>query len=61
MNRRTLSRLTLSRETLTLLGEESLTPIRGGDSGGGCTVLTTCSPDCCPSDHGCPTTLEQAR
>lgn len=42
-------KLTLHRETLQILPEDGLKPAQGGGSGGGCTVLTTCSPDCCPS------------
>lgn len=49
MHKKKRRKLTLHRETLHVLPENDLKPAQGGESGGGCTVFTTCSPGCCPS------------
>ena len=46
MNKRTLSLDKLAVETFDA-GDSPDIRVTGGSSGGGCTVLTTCSPECC--------------
>ncbi len=52
MDKRRNRKLKLHRETLQWVGDPNLRAVAGGYSGGACTVLTTCSPDCCPPDTG---------
>lgn len=44
----TRPKLVLRRETLEKIAERRLSPVAGGESGGACTVYTSCSPGCCP-------------
>ncbi|HEX2203075.1 MAG TPA: hypothetical protein VHG91_07245 [Longimicrobium sp.] len=46
MAKRTIPLADLAVESFDL-GESPDIRVTGGSSGGGCTVLTTCSPECC--------------
>lgn len=47
---KTAKKLRLSSETLRHVSDGVGVPVTGSITGPGCTVLSTCSPDCCDTN-----------